>query len=157
MVGMILDVFPSYKDKDMVDLLYQFERATGLSLNILVEKYLEKLLYEKGYLTVPVDEGSSLDKSTATDEEKKDGSTKTRDEDCKYIYRNPDSDNYRVQRKVNGHTRSFGAYPLEESKKVRDFLIKKNWDLKYTQAEIGLKGKEYRKWMLSEMEKELKE
>lgn len=47
---MILDVFPSYKDKDMVDLLYQFERATGSSLNILVEKYLERVLYEKGYL-----------------------------------------------------------------------------------------------------------
>ena len=52
MVGMILDVFPSYKDKDMVDLLYQFERATGSSLNILVEKYLEKLLYKEGYLTM---------------------------------------------------------------------------------------------------------
>ena len=46
---MILDVFPSYKDKDMVDLLYQYERATGRSLNILVEKYLEKVLYENGY------------------------------------------------------------------------------------------------------------
>jgi hypothetical protein len=34
----------------MVDLLYQFERATGSSLNILVEKYLERVLYEKGYL-----------------------------------------------------------------------------------------------------------
>ena len=49
---MILDVFPSYKDKDMVDSLYQFERATGRSLNILVEKYLEKLLYENGYFTI---------------------------------------------------------------------------------------------------------
>jgi len=48
---MILDVFPSYKDKDMVDLLYQYERATGLSLNILVEKYLEKVLYQNDYLT----------------------------------------------------------------------------------------------------------
>lgn len=55
MVGMILDVFPSYKDKDMVDLLYQFERATGSSLNILVEKYLEQLLYKEGYLTVNIE------------------------------------------------------------------------------------------------------
>ena len=53
---MILDVFPSYKDKDMVDLLYQYERATGLSLNILVEKYLEKILYKQGYMNVPVNE-----------------------------------------------------------------------------------------------------
>ena len=53
---MILDVFPSYKDKDMVDLLYQFERATGSSLNILVEKYLEKILYKHGYMNAPVNE-----------------------------------------------------------------------------------------------------
>ena len=55
---MILDVFPSYKDKDMVDLLYQYERTTGRSLNILVEKYLEKLLYEKGYMTKSIDENN---------------------------------------------------------------------------------------------------
>lgn len=61
---MILDVFPSYKDKDMVDLLYQFERTTGSSLNILVEKYLEKLLYEKGYLTVELEENETKHSTT---------------------------------------------------------------------------------------------
>lgn len=47
---MILDVYPSSKDTEMVDLLYEFERDTRLSLNILVENYLEKLLYDEGYL-----------------------------------------------------------------------------------------------------------
>lgn len=53
---MILDVFPSYKDKIMVDALCRYERDTRLSINILVENYLEKLLYEKGYLTVELDD-----------------------------------------------------------------------------------------------------
>ena len=57
---MILDVFPSYKDKDMVDLLYQFERATGSSLNILVEKYLEKVLYKEGYLNAEIGKEPAL-------------------------------------------------------------------------------------------------
>ena len=48
--GMILDVYPSSKDAEMVDLLYEFERDTRLSLNILVENYLEKLLHDEGYL-----------------------------------------------------------------------------------------------------------
>ena len=47
---MILDVFPSYKDKEIVDKLYQYERSTRLSLNILVEKYLESILLKNGYL-----------------------------------------------------------------------------------------------------------
>ena len=82
---MILDVFPSYKDKDMVDLLYQFERATGLSLNILVEKYLEKLLYEKGYLTVEI-EDDSHEEDNGADEEKDERFVE--DDDLKYIYKN---------------------------------------------------------------------
>lgn len=47
---MILDVYPSSKDAKMVDLLYEFERDTRLSLNIIVENYLEKLLHDEGYL-----------------------------------------------------------------------------------------------------------
>ena len=57
---MILDVYPSSKDAEMVDLLYEFERDTRLSLNILVENYLEKLLYDKGYL------GGENEKETET-------------------------------------------------------------------------------------------
>lgn len=52
---MILDVYPSRKDEKMVELLYKFERDTRLSLNILVENYLEKLLHDKGYLGVKKD------------------------------------------------------------------------------------------------------
>ena len=51
---MILDVFPSYKDKDMGDRLYQYQRDTRLSLNILVENFLEEMLYKKGYLNVEI-------------------------------------------------------------------------------------------------------
>ena len=79
MVGMILDVFPSYKDKDMVDLLYQFERATGSSLNILVEKYLERVLYERGYLNGVVEEDNT--KLSAPKPKKKGGFVKQKWED----------------------------------------------------------------------------
>lgn len=53
---MILDVYPSSKDTEMVDLLYEFERDTRLSLNIIVENFLEKMLYDEGYLGKESDE-----------------------------------------------------------------------------------------------------
>lgn len=57
---MILDVYPSSKDTEMVDLLYEFERDTRLSLNILVENYLEKLLYDEGYLPNSLNETENV-------------------------------------------------------------------------------------------------
>lgn len=154
MVGMILDVFPSYKDKDMVDLLYQFERATGLSLNILVEKYLEKVLYEKGYLTVEIEDDSHGEDNGA-DEEKDERFVE--DDDLKYIYKNQNSSDYRIQRKTKGVMYSYGTYTLEEAKEVKRFLIIKNWNKKYSTKLSKLKGVKHKEWIFSEIEKELKE
>ena len=151
---MILDVFPSYKDKDMVDLLYQFERATGLSLNILVEKYLEKVLYEKGYLTVEIEDDSHGEDNGA-DEEKDERFVE--DDDLKYIYKNQNSSDYRIQRKTKGVMYSYGTYTLEEAKEVKRFLIIKNWNKKYSTKLSKLKGVKHKEWIFSEIEKELKE
>ena len=128
---MILDVFPSYKDKDMVDLLYQFERATGSSLNILVEKYLERMLYEKGYLTAEIE--------TPLTDEPKDLEFET-----KY-----GSSNY--QRLFYGEL-SFGMHKSENIDEIIEMLsdipkeqlpefAKNNWDNNNGQYSYFLKAK----------------
>lgn len=49
----------------------------------------------------------------------------------------------------------YGSYDtIEKAKEVRAFLIMKNWDKKYSNKIVKLKGKEYRDWLFSEMEKE---
>ena len=149
---MILDVFPSYKDNDMVDLLYQFERATGLSLNILVEKYLEKVLYEEGYLTVDINEESSENSRPIIKETNKSTSNTNKGE---YLYFDKTARKYRVQRLIKQHNYSFGSYDsYDDAKKVRDFLISKNWDIKYAGKNCEFKGDAYRRWIFSEIKKE---
>lgn len=232
MVGMILDVFPSYKDKDMVDTLYQYERETRLSLNILVEKYLEKLLYDNGYLTMDIENETentnkkTLEKPVKTTKENPQHSftkgdshngkvkiirgnldygyvpledysktvnelSKLPSEELQKISRNnwggpkkyyssflqnklenpsitmeeyiettmygiyKNKGKWSVRMEYNKKTYYFGRYSsINEAKEVRNFLIKKNWDIKYSTAEKKLKGEEYIKWIKSEMDKE---
>lgn len=144
---MILDVFPSYKDKDMVDLLYRYERETCLSLNILVEKYLEEVLYKNGYLNAGIEDEEPPEEEISPE-------VASEDDDLKYIYKNPDGGLYRVQRKINGESVNFGTHSLEMAKKVRNFMIIKNWDINYSSKVTGLRGKNYSDWFYSEIEKE---
>ena len=212
---MILDVFPSYKDKNMVDLLYQFERATGLSLNILVEKYLEKMLYEKGYfnnnenvqdsirIMKPAEKFKTnkhqngsvqlvigdlifgthspemLDKlKSKLSEVNNDelinlskNNSKLWDlqykvwlyynlgilspEDKTFIATKKNGKKHQIQVRIQGILYNFGTYDsLEQAKEVRNFLLSKNFDKKYSTKHSGLKGKKYYDWLFSEIEKE---
>lgn len=214
---MILDVFPSYKDKNMVDSLYRFERATGLSLNILVEKYLEKMLYEKGYLNnnenvqdpirimkpaekfktnkysngnvqlvigdllfgthspemvdklksklteVNDDELINLSKNNS-----KFGDSQYKvwlyyaleilpSEDKSFIQDGHRGGKYQVRIPRKGKQINFGTYnSLKQAKEVRNFVISKNFDEKYSTNHSELKGKKYYDWLFSEIEKEKK-
>ena len=125
---MILDVFPSYKDKDMVDLLYRYERETCLSLNILVEKYLEEVLYKNGYLNAEIEDEEPPEEEISPE-------VASEDDDLKYIKLH--NGRYRIQKKINGLTYSFGTHSLEMAKKVRNFMIIKNWDFNYSSKVTG--------------------
>ena len=219
MVGMILDVFPSYKDKDMVDLLYQYERDTRLSLNILVENFLEQKLHEEGYRTIQLNDKGTETKQYEIDDDpnnkftvKKQGdnlklfvenfyfgvhppelveeiknklkmlsdkeltelskdnwdgksnisyrmflcnaleiSTSFYLDESAFVYFDKNNEHYRVSKcDIN-----FGSsYTFEQAKKVRDFLAGKNWDEQYATKNVGLRGKKYREWIFSEIEKE---
>lgn len=219
MVGMILDVFPSYKDKDMVDLLYQYERDTRLSLNILVENFLEQKLHEEGYRTIQLgDKGTETKQHQIDDdpnnkftvkkckdnlklfveglyfgvhppelvEEIKNKLKMLSDEEVNELSKDnwdgKSNDDYRMflcraleiptsfyldesafiyfdkrykYHRVSRRNIHFGAsYTFEQAKKVRDFLVDKNWDEQYATKNVGIYGKKYKDWILSEIEKE---
>ena len=147
---MILDVFPSYKDKDMVDLLYRYERETCLSLNILVEKYLEEKIKKNGYLTVEIEEEhieedsekESIKETIENDSEEVETSPET--DNMKYITFHKGSLKWMVNKWTKGKKYTFGTYPdIEDAKIVRDFLVSKNWDVKYSTLTKKLKGQKY--------------
>lgn len=218
---MILDVFPSYKDKDMVDTLYRYERDTRLSINILVENFLEELLYKEGYLTVEIDDKESQDglnfrrldnfstksqhgnirlyyneldfsshPSKLIDEIKSklleysddeleklsvnnwEGNRKKykeklynklnisfdddEDNNKKYITYNKRDDKWRVGKWIKSKSIHFGGYDtFEDAKKVRDFLVLKNWNPKYYPQNVNLNGGVYSEYILSEVDKEV--
>lgn len=215
---MILGVFPSYKDKDMVDALYRYERDTRLSINILVENFLEELLYNEGYLTVEIEDTESknnvelavnridnfstekqhnnvrlyyngLDFSSHSpesieeiksklleysDSELEELSANNWNED-KIMYKQflynklgiAFDDDSKIDKKyisynkgrkawrVNKNGAYYGSYAtFEEAKKVRDFLILKKWNPKYSSKNLKLGGSSYREYIRSEMNKE---
>lgn len=142
---MILDVFPSYKDKDIVEALNQFERATGSSLKLIVEKHLEKLLYSEGYFTLEVDEEKIPENNVSEEIEKK--------QSFQFLHHTKGG-KWQVVKSIGNIKYHFGTYSeIGDAIKVRNFLISKNWDVYYSIKNIGFKGERYRKWIFSEIEK----
>ena len=71
--------------------------------------------------------------------------------DTQYIYFDKNRRKWRVCKRPVW----YGTYSaLEDAKKVRDFLISKNWDVAYSSKKVKLKGKKYKEWIFSEMIKE---
>lgn len=56
---------------------------------------------------------------------------------------------YRLRKKIRGRSYHFGTYSnLEEAEQVLQFLVTKNWDIKYSRSEnTNLTTAEYKKWI----------
>lgn len=67
-------------------------------------------------------------------------------------------DNFRVRLCIDKSNYYFGTHTRENAKKVCEFLNKKpiTGAIKYSSKIVGKKGKQYNKWLFSEMEKEKK-
>ena len=121
--------------------LLHFERDTNVSPHFLVESLIEKFLYKRGYLSIGFDDKElpSLDelikpriKHTTMRENGK----------------------LRIEKMVDGVHGFYGTCSYDEAKIIVDFLISKNWDLKYSTSQTKLKGKKQINFLLTEIEKE---
>ena len=203
-----------------------YERDTKISLNSVVERFLEKYLYEHGYLNVGIDfedmvtseESKSkkkthddgfkmikqaknirlyhgdLDFSSHSPELIEDIKTRILDSDKEmgelsrnnfegtvhaykrmlygelkvpfpkkknynkrplrniYQYRNG---KYEIRKGINGEDICFCiGISKKEAVKIRDFLEKKDWNLKYAPCNTALKGKNQSEFLLNEIRKE---
>ena len=69
----------------------------------------------------------------------------------KRVFYHESKNSYQVKK----HNTNFGSYPsFEEAKHVVYFMVDKDWDEKYSTKYTKLKGKKYREWLFSEIEKE---
>lgn len=121
--------------------LIQYERDTNVSPHLLVESLIEKFLYKQGYLTVGFDDGELPSLIELINPRIKHTTIR-------------ENGKLRIEKIMNGVHGFYGTASYDDAKIIVDFLISKNWDLKYSTRQTKLKGEKQIEFLLSEIEKE---
>lgn len=122
--------------------LLQYERDTGVSPHSLVESLIEKFLYKHGYLTVGFDDKELPPLSELIKPRIKHTTVR-------------ENGKLRIEKMVNGIHGFYGTCSYDDAESIVDFLIRKDWDLKYTTSNTKLKGQKQIDFLLNEIEKEV--
>ena len=117
-----------------------YERETNLSPLSLIESLVERYLYDEGYLVT----GAEYEE-VAFPTELNNVST--------YLHIT-ENGRYRIRRKIGKRMEGFGTYDYEVAEEVCKFLEEKNWDIKYTNSQTKLTGKDHEMFVLNEMQKD---
>ena len=121
--------------------LLQYERDTNVSPHFLVESLIEKFLYKHGYLTVGFDDEELPSLTELINPHIKHTTVR-------------ENGKLRIEKMIDGVHGFYGTASYDEAKIIVDFLISKNWDLKYTTRNTKLKGQKQIDFLLNEIKKE---
>ena len=127
---------------ELMEGLLQYERDTNLSPKSIIESLVEDFLYNKGYLTIGVE----------------DNSIPFPDELNKPLHLKYTS-NFRngklqVRKNIEGKGICFASCDYDTAKIIIEFLERKGWDLKYSIPQTKLKGEKQVEFLLNEIKKE---
>lgn len=121
--------------------LLQYERDTNVSPHSIVESLIEKFLYNQGYLGVGFDDKELPSLTELINPRIKHTTVR---ENGKLL----------IEKWVDGVHGFYGTCQYDEAKIIVDFLISKNWDLKYATSNTKLKGQKQIDFLFNEIEKE---
>ena len=121
--------------------LLQYERDTNVSPNLLIESLIEKFLYTHGYLSVGFDDKDLPSLTELITPRIKHTTVR-------------ENGKLRIEKQIDGVHGFYGTANHNEAKIIVDFLISKNWDLKYATCNTKLKGQNQIDFLFNEMRKE---